>query len=250
MSGISIVMGAPPLQAEIANTRKIGGQVFYVVEFLFPHGEATALTFGFDGSGKITASRRETEARRRNQFAKTANRFTKLEMFQALFQTLRRHRRSPLGAPRLRDLRAALKGQNLDRLLVPRADAHQNEYVAPCEERLAWLTGFTGSAGFAIVLTDKAALFVDGRLHGYRRANRSIPPPLQASILVDSPRRRTGWAPRRARAPASATIPGCIPRRNSRDSRRRSKRPGELVAVEENPIDILWADRPPRRTAR
>ncbi len=60
-------------------------------------------------------------------------------------------------------MRAALEKPRLDGFLVPRADAHQNEYVAPCEERLAWLTGFTGSAGFAIVLRDKAALFVDGR---------------------------------------------------------------------------------------
>ena len=47
--------------------------------------------------------------------------------------------------------------------IVPRADRHQNEYVPACEERLAWLTGFTGSAGAAIVLTDRAVLFVDGR---------------------------------------------------------------------------------------
>ena len=53
MSGNLNRYGAPPLQAEIAKIRKIGGQVFYVVEFLFPHGEATALTFGFDASGKI-----------------------------------------------------------------------------------------------------------------------------------------------------------------------------------------------------
>ena len=53
MSGNLNRYGAPPLQAEIAKMRKIGGQVFYVVEFLFPLGEATALTFGFDASGKI-----------------------------------------------------------------------------------------------------------------------------------------------------------------------------------------------------
>ena len=53
MSGNLNRYGAPPLQAEIATIRKIGGQVFYVVKFLFPHGEATALTFGFDASGKI-----------------------------------------------------------------------------------------------------------------------------------------------------------------------------------------------------
>ncbi len=47
--------------------------------------------------------------------------------------------------------------------LVPRADRHQNENVPPSEERLAWLTGFTGSAGLAVILKDRAVLFVDGR---------------------------------------------------------------------------------------
>jgi hypothetical protein len=54
MSGNLNSYGAPPLRAEIAKTRKIGGQVFYVVKFVFPRGEATALMFGFDASGKIT----------------------------------------------------------------------------------------------------------------------------------------------------------------------------------------------------
>ncbi|MCA9476630.1 MAG: aminopeptidase P family N-terminal domain-containing protein, partial [Nitrospira sp.] len=47
--------------------------------------------------------------------------------------------------------------------MVPHADEYQNEYLPPCAERLAWLTGFTGSAGTAIVLTTQAAIFVDGR---------------------------------------------------------------------------------------
>src|SRR3546814_7530720 len=53
--------------------------------------------------------------------------------------------------------------QGLDGFVVPHADAHQNEFLAPDAERLAWLTGFTGSAGTAVVLADRAALLVDGR---------------------------------------------------------------------------------------
>ena len=53
--------------------------------------------------------------------------------------------------------------EGLAAILIPRADAHQGEYVAPCDERLAWLTGFTGSAGFCIVLAEIAGVFVDGR---------------------------------------------------------------------------------------
>jgi Xaa-Pro aminopeptidase len=66
-------------------------------------------------------------------------------------------------APRMAALRAELARQNLAGCIVPRADRHQNEYVPASEERLAWLTGFTGSAGTAIVLADKAVLLVDGR---------------------------------------------------------------------------------------
>src|SRR5437660_9173126 len=66
-------------------------------------------------------------------------------------------------ATRLERLRRELAAQDLDGFIVPRADEHQGEYVPPRGQRLAWLTGFTGSAGLAIVLRDRAALFVDGR---------------------------------------------------------------------------------------
>ncbi len=67
------------------------------------------------------------------------------------------------GATRLKALRTALKAAGLQGFLIPRADAHRGENVAPCDERLAWLTGFTGSDGFAAVLPDIAGVFVDGR---------------------------------------------------------------------------------------
>src|SRR3984893_18879631 len=67
-------------------------------------------------------------------------------------------------ATRLDRLRRELPAQDLDGFLVPRADEHQGEYVPPRGQRLAWLTGFTGSAGLAIVLRDGAALFVGGRI--------------------------------------------------------------------------------------
>lgn len=65
---------------------------------------------------------------------------------------------SPLAA-----LRRWLQENHLDGMIVPRADAWQSEYCAPYDEKLAWLTGFDGSAGLALVLKDKALLFVDGR---------------------------------------------------------------------------------------
>ncbi len=66
-------------------------------------------------------------------------------------------------AARLAALRAELTRRGLDGFVVPRADEHQGEYVAAASERLAWLTGFTGSAGAAVVLGARAAVFVDGR---------------------------------------------------------------------------------------
>ena len=70
------------------------------------------------------------------------------------------HRKGP---ERIEALRAALRENGLDGFVVPRADEHQSEYVPADAERLAWLTGFTGSAGTAVILTDTAALVVDGR---------------------------------------------------------------------------------------
>jgi Xaa-Pro aminopeptidase len=87
-------------------------------------------------------------------------------MFQSFTETARPEQ----GPPRLARLREAMAGADLAGYLVPRADAHQGEYVAACDARLAWLTGFTGSAGLCVVLGDVAGLFVDGRYRVQARA--------------------------------------------------------------------------------
>ena len=84
-------------------------------------------------------------------------------MFEARFQSFEDRTERAASAPRLAALRAELKRRGLDGFIVPRADRYQNEYVPPCAERLTWLTGFTGSAGIAIVLAERAVIFVDGR---------------------------------------------------------------------------------------
>src|ERR1700716_4159457 len=84
-------------------------------------------------------------------------------MFERLYQYFEDRADPSQGAIRIAALRAEFPRLGLDGFLVPRADQHQNEYVAACEERLAWLSGFTGSAGLAIVLKGSAAIFVDGR---------------------------------------------------------------------------------------
>src|SRR5262245_9427969 len=84
-------------------------------------------------------------------------------MFSAKFQTFDEAADPSASAARLADLRRSLKSDGVDGFILPRADRHQNEYVPVSEERLAFLTGFTGSAGFLIVLPDQAVLFTDGR---------------------------------------------------------------------------------------
>ncbi|MGK3928138.1 aminopeptidase P family N-terminal domain-containing protein, partial [Enterococcus faecium] len=66
-------------------------------------------------------------------------------------------------AARLAALRAELARQGVDAFLVPRSDEHLGEYVPPSAERLAWISGFTGSAGLAVVATDRAWIWSDGR---------------------------------------------------------------------------------------
>ena len=80
-----------------------------------------------------------------------------------MFQTFDEVSDPTLGAGRVRQLRDWLAARNLDGFIVPRADEHQGEYVAERSERLKWLTGFSGSAGVAMVLASRAVLFVDGR---------------------------------------------------------------------------------------
>src|SRR6202790_5079362 len=84
-------------------------------------------------------------------------------MFEAQFQSFEDRGERAANAPRLAALRAELKRRGLDGFVVPRADRYQNEYVPPCAERLAWLTGFTGSGRVALVVGDPAVILVDGR---------------------------------------------------------------------------------------
>jgi Xaa-Pro aminopeptidase len=87
-----------------------------------------------------------------------------------MFQTFEDTAAPEQGPQRLARLREAMAAEGLAGFIVPRADAHQGEYVAPCDDRLAWLTGFTGSAGVCIALDRVAGVFVDGRYRAQVRA--------------------------------------------------------------------------------
>src|SRR5262245_25933437 len=84
-------------------------------------------------------------------------------MYQANFQSFDDRTERATSAPRVAALRTELARRGLTGWIVPRADRHQNEYVPASEERLSWLTGFSGSAGSAIVMMERAAVFADGR---------------------------------------------------------------------------------------
>lgn len=87
-----------------------------------------------------------------------------------MFQTFEAQSSPDQGPPRLAALREVMAERGFDAFLVPRADAHQSEYVAPRDARLEWLTGFSGSAGFCAVLADMAGVFIDGRYRVQVRA--------------------------------------------------------------------------------
>jgi Xaa-Pro aminopeptidase len=165
-------------------------------------------------------------------------------MFEARFQSFEDRSERAAGVLRLAALRAELKRRGLDGFIVPRADRYQNEYVPPCAERLAWLTGFTGSAGAAIVLADRAAIFVDGRyLVQVREEVDSVA--FTIEHLVEHP--PTVWI--EENLPSSAKL-GYSPWLHTVEGAERLAKAadtagGSLVAVADNPIDALWQKRPP-----
>src|SRR5262245_65550262 len=90
-----------------------------------------------------------------------------IEMFEARLQSFDESSDRAQSAARVAELRSELKRRGLDGFVVPRADRQQNEYLPASEERLAWLTGFTGSAGAAVLLCGPAGLFVERRFSGH-----------------------------------------------------------------------------------
>jgi Xaa-Pro aminopeptidase len=164
-------------------------------------------------------------------------------MFESHFQTFEEPETGVALTARLKALREELARRKLSGFVVPRADQQQNEYVAPSEERLAWLTGFTGSAGLAAVLVDEAALFVDGRytLQAGKQVDAKAwsveplvePPPESWLAKHLKTGDRLGFDPwLHTSAAAERMAAAC------------AKAGAELVAVESNPIDAIWTERP------
>jgi Xaa-Pro aminopeptidase len=164
-------------------------------------------------------------------------------MFEAQFQTFEDPEGGVALAARLAALREEISRRRLTGFIIPRADSQQNEYVPPSEERLAWLSGFTGSAGLAIVLAQQAAIFVDGR-YTLQAAHQVDTAAWQVESLIDPPPEswltshltaddRIGFDPWLHTTAAAERL-----------TRACEKAGAVLVPVDSNPVDAVWQERP------
>lgn len=160
-----------------------------------------------------------------------------------MFQTFSSPARPEQGPPRLAALRAALKSAGLDGFIVPRADAHQGEYVADHDDRLAWLTGFTGSAGFCIVLPEVAGVFIDGRY----RAQVKVQVDMTHFTPVAWPETRPAdWL--KDMLPAGGRIgfdPWLHTAKEIEYLRNALEDTGIILSEERNFVDAVWPGQPP-----
>src|ERR1700750_1842036 len=164
-------------------------------------------------------------------------------MFERFFQTFEEPEGGVALTARLSAFREELARRKLTGFVIPRADQQQNEYVAPSEERLAWLTGFTGSAGMAVVLAREAAVFVDGRytLQAGKQGDRQAwqvepvgePPPEHSLTRPLAKGDRLGFDPWLHTSAAAERLAAAC-----------AKAGAELVAGDSKPVDTIWHERP------
>ncbi len=176
---------------------------------------------------------------------------------------------------KLTALRAIMDQTGLAAFILPRGDHYLGEYVAPHDERLAWLTGFTGSAGYAVILADQAWLFTDGRYQTQAPEEVNLTeytighsgevkltewlqtqPPQGGKIGYDPKLHSAAWV--RAMAEKLALSSSTVDRRSKnllglnildpRATRENDK--WELIALDSNPIDTIWTHRPVRLITR
>jgi Xaa-Pro aminopeptidase len=164
-------------------------------------------------------------------------------MFEAHFQTFTDASDKAATPARVATLRAELRRRELDGLVVPHADRQMNEYLPACEERLAWLLGFTGSAGRAIVLADRVLLFVDGR---YTLQAREQTDPALVEIVPLADQTPEAWI--EAHLPAGAKL-GYDPWLHTAADVEKlaaacAAAGATMLAADPNPLDAVWADRP------
>jgi Xaa-Pro aminopeptidase len=161
-----------------------------------------------------------------------------------MFQSFDLPRHKAEGPARLDRLRTAMAAAGVEGFLVPRADAHQGETVAPRDERLAWLTGFTGSAGLCIALATRAAVFVDGR-YGLQARDQVDAGAFEIVSTVDT--RPEDWLSEALPEGAALGFDPMLHTTAAVESFRTAaeKAGGRLVALGRNLVDAIWPDQPP-----
>jgi Xaa-Pro aminopeptidase len=164
-------------------------------------------------------------------------------MFEAQFQSFSEVSDNSQSVKRLADLRAQMKQLGVAGFLVPLADEHQGEYIPAGEQRLAWLTGFTGSAGMAVVLEDKAAILVDGRYTEQAAAQ------VKAELFMPVASFKTSLGEWLMAHAVEGTLIGYDPRLHTigeidRLSAVLARKKLQLSALPRNPIDVIWTGRP------
>jgi Xaa-Pro aminopeptidase len=159
-----------------------------------------------------------------------------------MFQTFDSHASPDQGPPRLKALRAKLGEAGLSGILIPRADVHQGEYVAARDERLQWLTGFTGSAGFCIVLPEVAGVFIDGRYRTQVKAQVD----LAYFTPVPWPETKPGeWIREHLKGGAVGFDPWLHTAEEIEKLEKALEGSGiTLSRVAENPVDLIWENQP------
>lgn len=146
-------------------------------------------------------------------------------------------------------LRAELKDRGLDGFFIPHADEYQNEYLPSFGERLCWATGFSGSAGTAIILSDRAVLFVDGRYTIQSREQVDADLFEFAHLVTDPPLK---WIEKNLPSGAKLGYDPWLHTVEQVDDMKKAckKAGGELVACETSPIDTCWEDQPQKPLAQ
>ncbi len=153
-----------------------------------------------------------------------------------------------VSAERLNALRAAMRAAGVDGYLVPHGDEHQGEFNAPYAERLKWLTGFSGSAGTSVVLSDKAAIFIDGRytLQVRDQVDGTL---YQYRHMIDEP--AAAWIAENAATGQKIGFDARLhtPAGLARLEEAAAKAGAKLIALADNLIDSVWTAQPARPRA-
>lgn len=159
-----------------------------------------------------------------------------------MFQSFESHANPAQGPARLAMLRARLAAEGLQGFIVPRADVHQGEYVAARDERLQWLTGFTGSAGFCIVLPALAGVFIDGRYRTQVKGQVD----LAHFTPVPWPEVKPGeWIRQNLAAGAVGFDPWLHTAEEIARLEAALEGSGLTLQAVANPVDAIWPDQPP-----